>query len=174
MHRPAVADAEDAVGGLALAPSVVEVHDVRRGRQVQPGAVRLKRSTTPRRAMELRTLLRLAAQLAAEYGLLRPMVGMVLLDGRAGAGQGVNEGQGSEDRDTEAAVRTWTGNQDRHLGSGIERSEVPGLRPVNAVQKLLAGGAVHDEVPHLVEHGRVAHTRKPRTESPSDGGTEPP
>ena len=98
MPRPAVADAEDAVGGLALdrrAPSVVEVHDVRRGRQVQPGAVRLKRSTTPRRAMELRALLRFPAQLAAEYGLLRPMVGMVLLDGRADAGQGVNEGQGA-------------------------------------------------------------------------------
>ena len=102
------------------------------------------------------------------------MVGMVLLDGRAGAGQGVNEGQGSEDRDTEAAVRTWTGNQDRHLGSGIERSEIPGLRPVDAAQKLLAGGAVHDEVAHLVEHGRVAHAGKPCAEPPPDGGAEPP
>ena len=123
--------------------------------------------------MELRTLLRLAAQLAAEYGLLRPMVGMVLLDGRADAGQGVNEVQGGEDRDTEAAVRTWTGDRDRHL-RGRERSEVSGRCLVDAVQKLLVGSAAHDEVTHLVEHRRVPHARKPCAEPATGGVAEPP
>ena len=55
---------------------------------------------------KLRTLLRFVANLAAEYGLLRPVVGMVLLDGC--------------DPDSEKEwiddVRAWAGEQDWHRG----------------------------------------------------------
>ena len=57
---------------------------------------------------------------------------------------------------------------------GAASLSVPGLRSADAAQKLLAGGAVHDEVPHLVEHGRVAYARKPCAEPPPGGVAEPP
>ena len=55
---------------------------------------------------ELRTLLRFVAQLAAEYGLLRPVVGMVLLDA-------CDSGSG---KDWVDHVRGWAGDQDWHRG----------------------------------------------------------
>ena len=55
---------------------------------------------------ELRTLLRFAAQLAAEYGLLRPVAGMVLVDACA-------SGSGN---DWIHDVRAWAGDQDWHRG----------------------------------------------------------
>ena len=71
---------------------------------------------------ELRTLLRFVAQLAAEYGLLRPVVGMVLLDDCADAGRQTSEGDGGGHQDTNAEVcanaevRAWAGDQDWHRG----------------------------------------------------------
>ena len=53
---------------------------------------------------ELRTLLRFVAQLAAEYGLLRPVVGMVLLDA-------CDSGSG---KDWVRHVCGWAGDQDWH------------------------------------------------------------
>ena len=55
---------------------------------------------------ELRTLLRFVAQLAAEYGLLRPVVGMVLLDA-------CDSGSG---KDWVRHVCGWAGDQDWHRG----------------------------------------------------------
>ena len=61
---------------------------------------------------ELRTLLRFVANLASEYGLLRPVVGFVLLDACPGT---ENDGQ-EEPPDWMQHIQGWAGDQDWHRG----------------------------------------------------------
>ncbi len=65
---------------------------------------------------ELRTLLRFVAQLAAEYGLLRPVVGIVLLDTCSHTGDHARSDSGNDEPPWVQVVRDWGGDQDWHRG----------------------------------------------------------